>query len=75
MMNLLTLECAILVVRLGAESAALRASRGYDVPPVLEPNLNQILKHAVVRVLRPLAARFVESAARSCDTIPRWVQI
>jgi hypothetical protein len=47
------------------EDAAIR-------PSWSEPYLIKILENRVVRLLSPLAAYFVEPAARQGDTIPWW---
>jgi glycosyltransferase involved in cell wall biosynthesis len=72
--NLMRVDCAIVVMRHGGERAARKHLE--DMAMRLswsEPNLNKILNNPVVRLLRPWAALFMKPAVHRRDTIPRWL--
>ena len=72
--NLMRVDCAIVVMRHGGECAARKHLE--DMAMRLswsEPNLNKILNNPVARLLRPWAALFMKPAVHRRDTIPRWL--
>ena len=73
--NLMCVDFAIVAIRHGGAHVVRRSLEDLAIRlSWAEPNLNKIVEHPVVKLIRPLVSLLIKPAVRRRDTVPRWLK-